>query len=289
MLKEGFNGFCMALADSVPGVSGGTVAFIMGFYDKFIGSINDLVFGKRENKITAIRYLIKLGIGWLIGMVLAVLVLSALFNSHIYTISSLFIGFIMGSIPLIIIEEKESFNEFWKGGLFGLLGILLVVGITLLNGKSGTSTMDLSHFSLTTSIKLFLIGMIAISAMFLPGISGSTLLLIFGAYIPVISAIRGVLGFNLSYIPSLIFFGLGILFGAMTVVKIIQICLTKYRTQMIYMIIGMMIGSLYAIIQGPTTLSQPQVAMSLLSFNSVACLIGLALVIGMQKLKERSE
>lgn len=289
MLKEGFNGFCMALADSVPGVSGGTVAFIMGFYDKFIGSINDLVFGKRENKITAIRYLIKLGIGWLIGMVLAVLVLSALFNSHIYTISSLFIGFIMGSIPLIIIEEKESFNEFWKGGLFGLLGILLVVGITLLNGKSGTSTMDLSHFSLTTSIKLFLIGMIAISAMFLPGISGSTLLLIFGAYIPVISAIRGVLGFNLSYIPSLIFFGLGILFGAMTVVKIIQICLTKYRTQMIYMIIGMMIGSLYAIIQGPTTLSQPQVAMSLLSFNPVACLIGLALVIGMQKLKERSE
>lgn len=256
MLKEGFNGFCMALADSVPGVSGGTVAFIMGFYDKFIGSINDLVFGKRENKITAIRYLIKLGIGWLIGIVLAVLVLSALFNSHIYTISSLFIGFIMGSIPLIIIEEKESFNEFWKGGLFGLLGILLVVGITLLNGKSGTSTMDLSHFSLTTSIKLFLIGMIAISAMFLPGISGSTLLLIF---------------------------------GAMTVVKIIQICLTKYRTQMIYMIIGMMIGSLYAIIQGPTTLSQPQVAMSLLSFNSVACLIGLALVIGMQKLKERSE
>lgn len=289
MLKEAFNGFCMALADSVPGVSGGTVAFIMGFYDKFIGSINDLVFGKRENKITAIRYLIKLGIGWLIGMVLAVLVLSALFNSHIYTISSLFIGFIMGSIPLIIIEEKESFNEFWKGGLFGLLGILLVVGITLLNGKSGTSTMDLSHFSLTTSIKLFLIGMIAISAMFLPGISGSTLLLIFGAYIPVISAIRGVLGFNLSYIPSLIFFGLGILFGAMTVVKIIQICLTKYRTQMIYMIIGMMIGSLYAIIQGPTTLSQPQVAMSLLSFNPVACLIGLALVIGMQKLKERSE
>lgn len=50
MLREGINGFCMALADSVPGVSGGTVAFIMGFYDKFIGSIHDLVFGRREEK-----------------------------------------------------------------------------------------------------------------------------------------------------------------------------------------------------------------------------------------------
>ncbi len=50
MIKEGINGFCMALADSVPGVSGGTVAFIMGFYDRFISSIDNLVFGKMEEK-----------------------------------------------------------------------------------------------------------------------------------------------------------------------------------------------------------------------------------------------
>jgi putative membrane protein len=49
MLKEAIDGFCMALADSVPGVSGGTVAFIMGFYDRFIGSINQLIFGKSPN------------------------------------------------------------------------------------------------------------------------------------------------------------------------------------------------------------------------------------------------
>ena len=50
MLREGMNGFCMALADSVPGVSGGTVAFILGFYDRFIGSINDFVFGNMEKR-----------------------------------------------------------------------------------------------------------------------------------------------------------------------------------------------------------------------------------------------
>ena len=102
MLKEGIGGFCMALADSVPGVSGGTVAFIMGFYDKFIGSIDDLFFGKMKKKKSAFGYLVKLGIGWAVGMVLAILILSVLFESHIYTVSSLFIGFIAGSIPLII-------------------------------------------------------------------------------------------------------------------------------------------------------------------------------------------
>ena len=85
--------------------------------------------------------------------------------------------------------------------MFGILGIALVVGISLLNGNAGAASMDLRHFSLGLGIKLFFIGMVAISAMFLPGISGSTLLLIFGAYIPVITAIRGVLGLNLLYVP----------------------------------------------------------------------------------------
>ena len=97
MIKEAIGGFCMALADSVPGVSGGTVAFIMGFYDQFIGSVHDLAFGKMEDKKKAIAYLIKLGIGWIIGMGLAVVILSALFESHIYVVSSLFIGFIAGA------------------------------------------------------------------------------------------------------------------------------------------------------------------------------------------------
>ncbi len=55
MIKEGVNGFCMALADSVPGVSGGTIAFIMGFYDQFIGSIHSLVFGSMKKKKEAFR------------------------------------------------------------------------------------------------------------------------------------------------------------------------------------------------------------------------------------------
>lgn len=289
MLKEGINGFCMALADSVPGVSGGTVAFIMGFYDKFIGSIHNFVFGEMKEKKKSLGYLFKLGIGWGIGMVLAVLVLSALFDSHIYTVSSLFIGFIAGSIPLIVMEEKESFCEFGKGILFCIAGIVVVAGIVWLNGQIRTSSMNLSRFSIGLGLKLFFIGMIAISAMFLPGISGSTLLLIFGAYIPVITAVRGFLGLDFSYVPCLMFFGFGVLTGAATVVKGIKVCLEKFRTQSVYGILGMMIGSFYAILQGPTTLELPKATMNLSNFQPIACIIGVSLVIGMHKVKERSE
>ena len=288
MFKEGMNGFCMALADSVPGVSGGTVAFIMGFYDRFIGSIHDLAFGKMKEKKAALVYLAKLGVGWIIGMVMAVIILSALFESHIYAVSSLFIGFIAGAIPLIVKEEKESMKEVSKGILFCLIGIMLVVGITWANGSVGGALMNLGEFSIGAAIKLFFIGMIAISAMFLPGISGSTLLLIFGAYIPVITAIKGILSLDFSYIPSMMFFGCGVLTGTVTVVKAIKVCLENYRTQTVYMILGMMIGSFYAIIMGPTTLEVPQGALNPGSFQIVSAAIGVALVLGMQIIKERS-
>ncbi len=288
MLKEGINGFCMALADSVPGVSGGTVAFIMGFYDRFIGSIHNLAFGKMKEKKEALVYLAKLGIGWAVGMILAVLALSALFESQIYIVSSLFIGFIAASIPLIIKEEQDSFLEVKKGIWFCLLGILLVVGITWLNGRVGGNSMDLSQFSIGRGIQLFFIGMIAISAMFLPGISGSTLLLIFGAYIPVISAVRGFMGLDFSYFLCLLFFGFGVLAGAATVVKVIKVCLERFRPQAVYMILGMMLGSFYAIIQGPTTLEIPKAAINFGNFQVLPCLVGAALVAGMQIIKERS-
>ena len=288
MLKEAFGGLCMALADSVPGVSGGTIAFILGFYDRFIGSINDLVFGKKSEKKEAVLYLAKLGTGWIIGMALAVIALSAMFENHIYGISSLFIGFIAGSIPLIVREEKESFRQLGKGIVFCVIGIAIVVGITWLNGKIGSGNMDLGQFSVGLGVKLFFIGMVAISAMFLPGISGSTLLLIFGAYIPVISAVRGFLKLDMSYLPALMFFGVGVLAGAVTVVKGIKVCLEKFRPQMVYMILGMMLGSFYAIVMGPTTLDVPKAAMSLGNFQITACLIGGLLVLGLQFIKERN-
>lgn len=288
MLREGINGFCMALADSVPGVSGGTVAFIMGFYDQFIDSIHGLMFGGLGEKKSALKYLAKLGAGWVIGMAMAVVVLSALFESHVYEVSSLFIGFVLGAVPLILEGEKENLKNAEGCFTFCLIGMAVVIGITWMNGRVGSEAVNLGQFTVTTAVRLFFIGMIAISAMFLPGISGSTLLLVFGAYIPVITAIRGVLAFDFSYIPCLMFFGCGILAGTVTVVKVIRVCLEKFRPQTVYVILGMMIGSLYAIAMGPTTLEIPKQPLSLKNFCLIEAIVGVVLVFGMQMIREKS-
>ena len=85
-------GMVMAFADSVPGVSGGTIAFVMGFYSEFIHSINTLVSkNSMEDKKKALIFLLKLGIGWIGGFILSVLFIASIFEAHIYTISSLFL------------------------------------------------------------------------------------------------------------------------------------------------------------------------------------------------------
>ena len=95
------------------------------------------------------------------------------------------------------------------------------------------------------------------------------------------------LTFQLAYVPSLAIFSLGVLAGALFVVKAIKYCLEHYRSQMIYGIIGMMIGSFYAIVMGPTTLKIPQEVMNFSTFSPIAALVGLLLVLGLQKLKEK--
>lgn len=289
MLMDGINGFMMALADSVPGVSGGTVAFVMGFYDRFITSIDRLISGSGKERKDSLLYLLKLGIGWGVGMILAVLILSNVFEKNIYGISSLFVGFIAGAIPLVIHEERKSVTEVRKGIVFGLLGIAIVVAITVANGKLGVSYLDLSQFSGGLAIRLFFIGLIAISAMFLPGISGSTLLLIFGAYMPVIAAVKNVISLHFSYAPALLFFGMGVLTGAVTIVKLIRYCLEHFRPQTIYFILGMMIGSFYAIGMGPTTLKTPHVPVNIYNFSFWLFAAGILLVFGLQWLKVKKQ
>ena len=105
---------------------------------------------------------------------------------------------------------------------------------------------------------IFLLFMIAFTAMVLPGISGSTLLLIFGLYVPVIGAIKELLHFNFSYLPVVVIFGLGVVTGIIAIIKFVKICLERHRSQTIYAILGLMIGSLYAILMGPTMLDVPK-------------------------------
>ena len=289
MIMQILNGFCMALADSGPGVSGGTIAFLLGFYDKFITAIDDLITGNMEKKKVAFVFLIKLGIGWVLGFISAVLVLTRVFESHIYAISSLFIGFIIFAIPVVIREEKESLGQNKKYLFFVLIGMAIVSAITYFNPVSGGEGMSFDNFSFGLGVYLFLAGAVAISAMVLPGISGSTLLLIMGIYLPIINGIKEILHFNFSSFLPIFCFGCGILVGVFSVVKLIRKALEHFRAQTIYLLIGMMIGSIYAVIMGPTTLDVPQEPMTIKEFQILFFIIGGAVILGMQRLKAIKE
>lgn len=274
----------MAMADSVPGVSGGTIAFIMGFYDQFIDSLEALIHGKKEAKIKAIKFLAMIAIGWVVGMGIAVVILDKVFAEHIYAISSLFLGFIIGAIPIIIHEEKAVLKGKYLNLIFTLVGIALVVAITFLNpnnsGDGGAFTYNLQNI-----VFLFVSGAIAICAMILPGISGSTLLLIFGTYMTVINAVSGLVHLDFSGFMICVIFGLGVLTGIALIISALKKVLKSYRSATIYCILGLMIGSLYAVVQGPLSLDTPKPAMTIDSFSIVFFIIGIGVIAGLQALK----
>ncbi len=359
----------MALADSVPGVSGGTVAFILGFYDNFVNALNNLIssdkigrinalkfltkigvgwvvgfilsvafiLGFYDNfvnalnnlissdkigRINALKFLTKIGVGWVVGFILSVLFITSIFEKNIYEINSLFLGFIIASIPIIVKSEKKTllrnnkniifliigiivvcgltyFNPITSKGhsfsvradnlslafgtllrnnkniIFLIIGIIVVCGLTYFNpitSKGHSFSVRADNLSLAFGTYIFISGMIAISAMVLPGISGSTILLIFGIYTPILNAIKQVLKFNFEYLPSIIIFGFGIIAGILLTVRVVRSLLRKFRAQTIYCIIGLMIGSIYAVIMGPTSLEIPRPPMSLATFSIVSLL-----------------
>ena len=271
-------GLCMALADSVPGVSGGTIAFLLGFYDRFISALDDLIHGRGAVRMDALKFLLQLGVGWAVGMALAIVVLTEVFESHIYIVSSLFIGFILFAVPLVIHEEREVIYGRWYGLICTVLGIAFVAVVSSVNPASG----GMGGQGAAGLLYVFLGGIVSISAMVLPGISGSTLLLIMGLYLPVITAARQIMGFDWTALPVVIAFGLGVCCGVVLVIRLLRYLLEKYRSQMIFLIIGLMLGSLYSVVLGPTTLDVPRPALSWETFHLPAFLIGGGVIFGLQ-------
>lgn len=288
MILRVLGGFLMALADSVPGVSGGTIAFLLGIYDEFINSLNNVLSKDVEKRNKAIKFLIKLGTGWIVGMAMASLVIKAVFEKNIYEISSMFIGFILVAMPMIIIEEKKEFIGKYKNIIFTVFGAALVCTITYLSSHVTGEGTDLAfgQFSIMTGVYLFVCAMCAISAMILPGISGSTLMLVFGLYQAIMTAVSGLVKLQLEYLPAIIIFGFGCLAGICSVVKGLKYLLSNHRSAIMYFIIGMMVGSFYAIIMGPTSLKEnPREALSLDTFNILFFAIGCLVIVGLQVLK----
>ena len=275
-------GFLMAISDSMPGISGGTIAYILGQYENLINAIYNL---KDSSKIKeSLSYLIKLGSAWIIGLFVATLAISSFVDGHIYEMSSLFLGFVFISIPITLKQEKNKIQFKSSYLIYTIIAATIVIIISTLGSNNDTIINIKSFSSLSSYLYLMLVGAIALSTMLLPGISGSTVLLIFGVYFVVIDSVHKFFTFDFSGIMVLISFAIGALIGALLFVKTIKVLFSNFHSQTIFFIQGLLLGSLYSIILSPTFLGNTR--LSLESFNLIYFLIGVLLIYGLDKIKK---
>lgn len=228
-------GIAMGAADVVPGVSGGTIAFITGIYERLINSI-------RSFDLEALRllkgfeikalwqhingsFLITLFLGIATSFLSLANLITFLLNNHPIKVWSFFFGLIIVS-ALIILREIKKWN-------FGVI-ITMLVGIAIayfITASTPAETPDAPWF-------MFIAGAVAICAMILPGISGSFILLLFGKYEYVITAVKEF------RIADLIFLALGCLVGILSFARLVSWLFKKYHNLTVGLLSGFMIGSL---------------------------------------------
>ncbi len=231
-------GMGMGAADTVPGVSGGTVAFVRGIYTDLLNAIKSFNFDLLKKALrldfkgvieqVPWRFLITLGLGILTAVLsLARLVSYLMENQRVY-LFAFFFGLVLASATAVAAKLKNWSLVSLLALLAGGLASFTIVGLVPAEG---------SHDLLT----LFVSGFFAIMAMILPGISGSSILLILGQYEYVLNAVKQ---FDL---PPLIALGLGCVAGIALFSRVLSWLLGRFPQTTIAALIGFVLGSLRAV------------------------------------------
>ncbi|NHA41941.1 DUF368 domain-containing protein [Staphylococcus schleiferi] len=240
-------GFAMGISDLIPGVSGGTIALLLGIYDDFIASVSG-VFSKHFKK--SILFLLPI----IIGMALAIGILSSVINyllaTHLIPTMFFFFGLILGIIPFLL--RISHYKQTYKIQHWIIMGVAIIALALMAYFKGETSHAAPSHIdlSLPMLIKYFIAGVCASSAMLLPGISGSFILLLFGVYSTVTYSISEIVRFNFEALPVILMVGMGIVVGFLIASKVITYLLKHYTYLTYAAILGLVIGSLFSVFPG---------------------------------------
>ena len=281
----------MGAADIVPGVSGGTVALVLGIYDRLINSVRlggrglkQLLTGDISSfKETLVRiewvWLISLLVGITVAVAALSSVLEQLLDDEPVKMSALFIGLVVGTIYVAIrmLDRIDATT----------VAIMLGVGVALfllLGLKSDTVVADDAAEVVTRSpLIFFLVGAIAICAMILPGISGSFLLVMMGMYTEVLGAV------NDRDVVSLGAFAVGAVLGLALFSTLLHWLLDSYHNWVIAAMVGLMLGSTRVLWPWPngtntTTLSAPA---DDVAFPLLLAAIGVVVVIAVEMLSTK--
>ena len=237
-LKNLICGACIGIAEAIPGVSGGTVAVLLKIYDDLIGSISKL---KQQFK-KSILYLIPIVLGMGLGLFGFSHVITYLLEHFPMAVNFFFVGLIIGLVPMLLRRSLDGgfrVSVFWPFVL--MLGIMAV--LAFLPGDAGESAGLVTEMDLPIGIRFFFCGIIAAVCMILPGISGSMMMVIFGVYDSVITAVSTL------NIPVLIPVGLGAAIGILFGAKLVDYFLRRFPQATYFAILGLVLGSLFSLFQ----------------------------------------
>ena len=278
-------GMAIGIANAIPGVSGGTIAFVLGIYEKLTYSISilptALIKLKWKDIIESLKILIPTFFGAAVSIFLFLNIINYLFSNYPVPTKIFFVGLVLGSFPFVTkTVEKYNFKvflAFFLGAFIMAIFVYFDINEPEINEVVG-ETVSSSNFSFVYGIKLFFCGIAAAIAMVIPGISGSLLLLILGEYENVSYFVSNMTS-NLNNIYPLIFLGIGILIGIFLISKLITILIQKYRSMLFGFVLGILIVSFLSLWPNITSLSIPMLAATVLSM----CL-GFLVAIVMEKI-----
>lgn len=243
--KNIYRGIVMGISDLIPGVSGGTIAVILGIYDRLLDAISGF-FSKEWKK--HIGFLVPLGIGVGAALLLLSKLIDYLLSHYFEPTQFFFLGLIIGILPLLIkqVDVKRNFKA--QHVVLLIIAAALVASMAFFSpDKMGEPITSLS--SVLTGVGLFLAGWLGSMAMLLPGISGSFVLLLLGVYPTAINALS-----TLNF-PIIAVIGAGVIVGFIFSSKAIRYLLAHFSHMTYAVIIGLVIGSIAVVFPGlPTSI-----------------------------------
>ena len=277
-------GMAIGIANAIPGVSGGTIAFVLGIYEKLTSSISslpmDLIKLRWKDVAESLKVLIPVFLGAIISIFLFLNIINFSFANYPIPTKIFFVGLVLGSFPFVTktVEKYDLkvFFAFFLGAFIMSIFVYFDINTPEINKTVGESVS--SDFSVIYGIKLFFCGIAAAVAMVIPGISGSLLLLILGEYENVSYFVSNITS-NFNYIYPLIFLGIGIVIGIFAISKLITILIQKYRAIVFGFVLGILIVSFLSLWPNITSLNIPMLAATVLSM----CL-GFLVAIMMEKI-----
>ena len=239
----GFKGFLIGLANIIPGVSGGTMAVSFGIYEELIGIASNIFKNFKKN----MAFILPIGIGAVIAIALLSNVITICLDKYQVATPLLFVGLILGGLPAIV---KNIGKKITKPTNLIVFSITILFMLFIYFGIKDAKDVDFTNVDAIGYIILFIVGAIAAITMVVPGISGSFVLMLIGYYKPIVKTVSDLTHFNniIHNLCILIPFGFGVLFGIISVSKLIKYCLKKYPEQTYSSIVAFVLSSVVLII-----------------------------------------